>query len=61
MNITNCGKEASFLLNEAFFYAIITCQGFTSLDVIFRISGGGLNDKLGFDCFDSYNHHIFDF
>ena len=43
-------KKSYSLLNGTFFYVIIICQGFTNLDVMFDMLGGGLNDELGFDC-----------
>jgi len=54
-------KKSCSLLNGTFFYVIIICQGFTNLDVIFDMLGGGLNDELGFDCFSSYNRCFFIF
>ena len=34
--MANCGKKASFIMNEAFFYVIIIRQGFTNLDAILK-------------------------
>jgi len=54
-------KKVLFIIEWVFFYVIIICQGFTNLDVMFNMLGGGLNDELGFDCFSSYNRCFFIF
>ena len=34
--MANCGKKASFIMNEAFFNVIIIRQDFTNLDAILK-------------------------
>ena len=54
-------KRGSVLIEWDLFFVIILIVKDRNLDNYIKQTGGGLNDELGFDCFDSYNHIVFDF
>ena len=54
-------KRGSVLIEWDLFYVIILIVKDRNLDNYIKQTGGGLNDELGFDCFGSYNHIVFDF
>ena len=59
--MANCGKKASFIIEWGFFLCYNYPSRLHKPWCHIETLGGGLNDELGFDCFDSYNHFVFDF